>query len=170
MDVWNYRGAGSWSFVALKRPGDERLFCGRNNTSGRIVYSRACLKVKGDEVCTAKLPSTDFVINPKEPSKFVPIIDVASIHDFDKNVAFVFRPWFLVMFSKTEKRPEITKDMLGIFKSSVMIFRMSSRENAEGTNDAEYLGFACASINDATCLSLMLDVDYYDTERTCDAA
>lgn len=168
MDVWNYRGAASWSFVGLKRPGDERLYCGRNNTSGKIVYSRQCLKAKDGKVCTAKLPSSDFILSPEECYKFFPIIDVNSIDDFDKDLADIFRPWYLVMFPDRE-HPGITTDMLAMFKNAVMMFRKASNENAERIHDSRILGIACASINDATCLSLMLDVDYYDTEKTYDA-
>lgn len=169
MDVWNYRGDGSWSFVALKRPGDERLFCARNNTTGRLAYSRACLKRRGNgEWYQTKMPSDDFIVNPRDPVKsMIPIVDFPSVMDLDDTVSKLFDPWYVIVFPKPLDM-NIDAEQIAILKESALIFRKNSAQTGITKQDAAYLGIALASQTDAMCLSTLLEVEYYDPQKGSD--
>lgn len=175
MDVWNYRGNGSWSFVALKRPGDERLFCVRNNTTGKISYTRKVFKKKGAVWSETRTPNDDFIINAKDRNKIVPIIDVPTVMDRDKDIQSIFNPWYVLYFlppghiTDDELNQQISQ-VLDVVTEGAILFRKVSKDLTLSGADARVLGIAVASITDATCVSSILDADYYDTTREADAA
>ncbi len=175
MDVWNYRGNGSWSFVALKRPGDERLFCVRNNTTGKISYSRKVFKKKGAVWGETRTPNDDFIINPKDRNKIIPIIDVPTVQDRDKDIQAIFKPWYVLYFLPPGQITDYDlhlqiNQVLEVLTEGALLFRKVSRDLTLSEADARVLGIAVASITDATCVSSILDTDYYDTTREADAA
>ena len=175
MDVWNYRGDGSWSFVALKRPGDARLFCARNNTTAKISYCRRVFRKKDAAWVEANTPSDDFIVNPKDKVKLIPVIDVPMVMNRDADVRSIFNPWYTLYFPDPGQITDadlaaLITQVCNVVTEGALLFRKVSKALTISESETRVLGIAVASINDATCISSILDVDYYDTSRDADAA
>lgn len=175
MDVWNYRGEGSWSFVALKRPGDERLFSVRNNTTSKITYTRQSYRKKDGVWVPGKPATEDFILNPGDKPRAVPVIDIPTVQERDKAIQQIFNPWYVLYLpgpgqATDDARAALVSQLLDLATEGALLFRKVSDQLTTTKDETIILGIAVANINDATCMSSILETDYYDTSREANAA